>query len=94
MLKGLLESDKGVLERVMDNGEEVGDADCPLGDAVADVLGLVLLVPDKAAEISCAGNYLKPVVGETGPSSLDQRGFNHQDRLGWLREISPGRPIS
>ena len=76
VLKGLLESYKGDLGGVADDGGEAGNTDGPFGDAFLDVLELVLLITDEAAKISRVGNNLKPVVGEAGPSLLDQHGFN------------------
>ena len=71
VLKGLLESYEG------GPGGVAGITDSPLGDAVTDILVLILLITNEAAERYRVCNNLEPVVGESGPNLLDQRGFDH-----------------
>ena len=93
MLKGLLESYEGGLGGVAGNGGEAGITDSPLGDAVTDILVLILLITNEAAERYRVCNNLEPVVGEVGSGLLGQRGIDHQDRLSRLWEISRAGPL-
>ena len=59
------------------NGKKAGDADDSFGDALLDVLGIVLLVTNEPSEISRAGDDLEPVEVKACSRAFDQHGLHH-----------------